>query len=747
MGIFWKSLVRRISNGAPVDESVSNRPIDDLADRTEWLRRRVEAISKDSGRLMMNGVPVDPASQIGHWMFYDPGTDSYRPALARMETTGISMPRPAASALVSGILVDKTGPSEGSILMAGEASVGDGGVVQVPSMAYLVEEGEEFEPGEHFLSASQPGRMTRFPAGAPAVRLGAFSETRMQVMVSARTLHDGHVHHRFALDNAPSSRKWDLVDDGESPAVVEEGFVDYADDPAHRGKIQIGVSVTPGMVWDGVRRRIRIRKSGSAMVVESSRLSWLGTETPESSVPVQVPAYGARLDLVAGEGEARKTGVSVSFVRPGFRIEGPSAYGNSLADDFSTEVPDGTGWVVDLPDHLSGWTNCCEHVESWVPPGSVLRYVSEGQADLASILPTSPLGSGILTVSGTDAAGSWDRSAGELFWTDGNAKSGTWGLPWDEAYDPDDPSTFSRAFLHVQSSPHGDSDPVVRSLHSGSPMFRLRAHGTEKDASTGALVIDFDYRPALDEDEEPSPEGCLSGISKDGRSLLGGTRISKITPGPNILVRKVMPDGELSGSGTHSGHVRIDLASVEAEGAAPSFSLFNAKESERNGISYIEFLPPSQAATAAVARIPVPSSLQVPDGQSLAMEARTQWMGTSSGGGSAYLAVMRTEIRVVRPGVNLASSMSSPSEVMASGIEISDDYPAFRVMPDISVSTGMPPESIAPGDQVFLRFSREANSPPFQVGPAASLEDNSVDPDDYPGRVALVSTRWRFFSV
>jgi len=744
MSTFWKTLVRRIANGNPVDASVSNAPTDDLVDRTEWLKRRFESLQSTSGRLIMSGVPVEASVQTSSWVYLDGDSGIYRNGLAAMELTGSGMPRPARSAFVSGVVTAKTGPTTADVMIIGEAGIGDGGVVQIPSMSYMMEGDEVFAPGEYYLSASVPGRMTANPSGAPVVRLGSFTNEKMQVSIHTRLMQDGHVHHRFALRNYPSSQGggWASITDGAGL----HGFVNYSNDVAHKGLIDISVSVTPGMVWDGVRRRIRVRKadSGSALLIESNTLSWLGIETAESLIEVTKPPYGTLIDLVAGV-VPRKIGVSVSFLRPGFFVSGAGTYTNGFTLNFSTEVPQSKGWVIDLPDALSGWTNCCPSLDDQIPVGASLRYITEGQYDLSSLLVVSPLPSPTLTIGGDLMVGNWVRTHSDIYWTEASADPADWKLPWSEDLDLLDPGTLLPAFIAFSSAPHGDSDPVVRSLFSSGGIARFVKVGTDESASTGALELILDYRLAVDLLNEAADNRCLASISADGKKILTGPRVSEIVPGPNILIRRVMPDGSLLESGVHSGKIRIDLASTSSEGASPSFSLFNAKESERNGVSFIEFLPPGQVATAAVARISVPN-LEVGDGDNLRMEILTQWLGNKSGGVDPTLAVMKLEVRVVRPGVNLSGSISAPAEVHALGLTIGITYAAFKVMDEESVNTFNTAGLILPGDQIFVRISRDTNESQFNVGPSSALEANILDPDDYTGQVGLVSTKWRFYS-
>lgn len=753
----WKSTVPRVEDGQPVNQDTANLSIDALASRTDWLKSRLELMDLSSGKLSISGATLDPSVLSSDWVYLDPETGTHKKAVAELDNSNLDfMPTPASSARVVGLVVQKFGPAVGTILMIGS---GSGGVMETPALpdffnlldaddlASMDQLGlTAFIPGDYYLSATTPGKMTREPKGAPVVFLGTFSEEGYLIKPWTRQFLDGHIHQRFSLHHRPASRTatslttvgFDSITDG----VDLHGFVSYApvDGSAYK-KIQLSIKRDTTQTENKSPRRVAILHNDGVLDVSLYSIDAVGDETLVGTKTIDIPSYG---EWVAVNWPAYDIETDILFSIIRVDSEG-TRYSNTAAVDIGSLTPDGSGWEISSPGCFRGWTNVDPLIQMEYPNGAQFRYIVEGQSDLYAMMPIIPTEDPTLMVGGVFQVPetSWLYSGNEIFWlTD---MVGDWDIPWSENHAPGEspeyPTDEGGTVLSFSTSPHGMSDPVVRNLTSKSKILTVKRLGSDAAAATGPLELGLDLKFAKDLVSASDLTKCLADISPDGESFVVGSKVSELVAGTNITLRNVATNGDLSSSDQYTGKVRIDAVMPNLRGASPSFSLFNAKETERNGIPYLEFLPPASAATAAVARIPIP--IFDSGGDDLNLTLAFQWIGSAAGGNAARTAITKLEVRVVRPGLNISTTLATPGITIAHAVEFGTTYSAFEVGTEVEVPVALPPGSIEPGDQVFVRISREINSgPEFQVGLPGDTEANGLGADDYAGRIGLISLKW-----
>lgn len=113
----WKDVVRRITDGTFVNQAVTNQPIDDLVDRTDYLKSVVDAAQFGTA-LVDNQAVIDEAAVVGSCVYW--AGDRYAEALASYTVTSNGVIEPDASAAVVGIVTEKLTDTFGSVALLGQ---------------------------------------------------------------------------------------------------------------------------------------------------------------------------------------------------------------------------------------------------------------------------------------------------------------------------------------------------------------------------------------------------------------------------------------------------------------------------------------------------------------------------------------------------------------------------------------------------------------------------------------------------
>jgi len=101
-----------IANNTPVDEAVTNVPIDALQERTEQLREAIETYRLGEV-VLARGVPLDPLVEVGDAVYYDDVLLVY--AQAYIEPSDITRRK----SYVEGIVLEKSSTTVGTIVLYG----------------------------------------------------------------------------------------------------------------------------------------------------------------------------------------------------------------------------------------------------------------------------------------------------------------------------------------------------------------------------------------------------------------------------------------------------------------------------------------------------------------------------------------------------------------------------------------------------------------------------------------------------
>ena len=166
MAAAWQN-VRGLTDGEDVCAATFNRPLAELASRTEYLKRRLDAVFGDGKH---TSVRIDAAlsdtdtPDVGDVVCIDPETKRFRKAIASMSLYDAFAASDKAFAI--GMLVSRTNLT-GIVTLFGKVDMSGW------DMDAMVD-GGVFASGQYYLSAVNPGKITQTPTG-PRIIIGWFS--------------------------------------------------------------------------------------------------------------------------------------------------------------------------------------------------------------------------------------------------------------------------------------------------------------------------------------------------------------------------------------------------------------------------------------------------------------------------------------------------------------------------------------------------------------------------------------------
>ena len=343
--------VDRFNDGDQVDAETLNTPVDQLASRTEYLKRRLKAVSESGyqSSLILEDVALKYASgtpNAGDIVYR--GAEGFDRAQARMHLYDDFTASDSAFTLGVLISVDSDA-KQGDVLIYGKLDL-PGWFIK-PSM--ILQSDEDFRPGRYYLSAVEPGRITAHPNG-PVIYIGSFHSDDFQdnkdefpegsmACINPQFLDIGqsHVHRAYPLVARPAGSIDDNQVLGYFPDETKSSTGDGGssgneiDDVTRKDKYP---SLIFGGTWtstDDVRYVFKLAKGSYSW--GNVKLNW--TKDGSSAYQeVEIPAPGVFVDLDNG------LKVKVRF---------PEA---TNKDAVVSDIGDCT-WTLSFPHAGKGWVN------------------------------------------------------------------------------------------------------------------------------------------------------------------------------------------------------------------------------------------------------------------------------------------------------------------------------------------------------------------------------------------------------
>lgn len=163
--------VNGIVNGEQLIDSVINRPIYQLTERTNYLYGRIQSVIGSGLFESVRAIDItletvgSLAPVVGDIVYLNPTTGKYEKALANVGTDVFTA---ALSSYAVGMVITASA-GVGTLVLFGNADL-TGWVLST-----LMEEGETYRDGAYYLSALNPGKLTANPSG-PVVYVGQFQQ-------------------------------------------------------------------------------------------------------------------------------------------------------------------------------------------------------------------------------------------------------------------------------------------------------------------------------------------------------------------------------------------------------------------------------------------------------------------------------------------------------------------------------------------------------------------------------------------
>lgn len=194
MATRWIDDVRLVRNGESVSAAVANRPTATLADRTDYLRQRLDDVDLAEG-LRARDVALAEDTFVGAAVYFNTDRLQFENALAESATEAdTGAPVRAARAVVLGVVVAKASTTLGDVLLLGRHS---------PLDLAAAADTAAPEPGLYYLSADREGGLTLTRPAVPTPVL-FYDGTGVYVFPATRDFGEDHVHYAFDLTCRPA---------------------------------------------------------------------------------------------------------------------------------------------------------------------------------------------------------------------------------------------------------------------------------------------------------------------------------------------------------------------------------------------------------------------------------------------------------------------------------------------------------------------------------------------------------------
>jgi hypothetical protein len=186
-------LVDLINDGEAVRAATPNRPLGQLASRTQHLKGLLDVIAAGEALLMVD-VLID--ADVGDAVYYDSVSKTYKPALAALEPDPIGgWFNIASSSYVVGIVLSKTTATRGNLWTTG--------VFRNFDLTATID-GDSTIPGPYYLSTQKPGKLVLQKPAIAVYTLFNRGDNCAHLQPAPRDVLEDHIHYRFELFAQPA---------------------------------------------------------------------------------------------------------------------------------------------------------------------------------------------------------------------------------------------------------------------------------------------------------------------------------------------------------------------------------------------------------------------------------------------------------------------------------------------------------------------------------------------------------------
>jgi hypothetical protein len=212
MSANWPYNIKHVTPGEPVQAGIVGRPDRTLEERTEYLKERLDAA--ELGRAIFEvDATVSPDVLPGQPVYWNWSNNRYEKALVAVEqdpTTQVFTVQPSSDCV--GMCYRKKSADRADIVLRG--------LVVFNDLTNSI--GETVEPGKYYLSAVEPGKLSKQKPPVTVVvchvqgpRDNCSDKLRVVVMPQTKDYVEEHTHYRFDLIARPAGTNTIVADEDE----------------------------------------------------------------------------------------------------------------------------------------------------------------------------------------------------------------------------------------------------------------------------------------------------------------------------------------------------------------------------------------------------------------------------------------------------------------------------------------------------------------------------------------------------
>jgi hypothetical protein len=204
----WTDNVKFIQDGERVDANISGRPDRSLADRTVYLKDRIDAIDNGQATFAFD-VAVDETVVVGNAVYWNVANQRFEKALAEVYSTTNGSFETTSRTEVVGVVYSKASATVATLVLSGKVSL-DISPAVVGSVT----------PGRYYLSGQEAGKILKQSPGLSISVLYADGNGVVYVSIQSKNLLEAHVHYKAELYMKPAGTATVQNVNGADRAVI-----------------------------------------------------------------------------------------------------------------------------------------------------------------------------------------------------------------------------------------------------------------------------------------------------------------------------------------------------------------------------------------------------------------------------------------------------------------------------------------------------------------------------------------------
>lgn len=340
--------VKGLKDGENVDAETFNRPIAELAARTDYLKNRLDSLGDVYTNIQIQArLTTEDEPAVGDVVCIDPDTKLYRKAIASMDLYDAFTASEKAFAV--GLLAGKV-EDTGTVILYGRADISEMSVDDMTDEGIMVN-------GQYYLSSSTPGKITRFPTG-PRILVGFFCRNSSVAgslpggfaLVNPQHMDiEAHSHRTYVLEPAPAGNAIE-----ENGAVKVAGYYPDGFEPEYDSNDQEEFSGVPRLVIGG--------DYTSADEAEYTVILQNADGDAPTRWPCDIKWSSEGVDAGEGTKQVRFFGDEVSIGTLGMTVRLEPSVGMTEDTPYQSSEDHRT-WTVDR-SKARGWSDCSVHASS-----------------------------------------------------------------------------------------------------------------------------------------------------------------------------------------------------------------------------------------------------------------------------------------------------------------------------------------------------------------------------------------------